>query len=200
LPRVDRRRALRHCGLGLAALVVPRWRIEVLGAQPAVRQILIQSVYARGQWLYDPVGLYIRKGETVRWMSGKPGPTVTAFHPANQNHELRIPEGAKPFDSGTLGNDSEKYNFFEWTFEIEGTYDYFSRHHEPVGLVGRIVVGSPGGPAEKHPPGYGAREGRAPTFPAQAKVLAAITSAEIVAKKTIPYPKELVVRTFPHTD
>jgi plastocyanin len=151
----------------------------------------------RGQWFFNPVGLFIEKGDTVRWMNGKFGTTVTAFHPSNANHELRIPKNAKPFDSGVLGYEAEKYRPFEWTFDVEGTYDYFSRTHEPVGLVGRIVVGAPGGPAEENPPGYGAREGRAPVFAAQKKLLAALRSADIVAKKSIAYPRDVVVRSYP---
>jgi plastocyanin len=199
MSRIDRRQLLKGCGMGLTAFVLQGWRIEVLDAQGKPLEIQIDSSYPRSQWFYDPVGLYIQKGQKVRWNCGNPGPTVTAFHPDNYNHELRIPKGAKPFDSGTLGNDSNKYNFFEWTFDTEGTYDYFSRNHEPVGLVGRIVVGSPGGPAEEHPPGYGAREGRAPVFPSQAKLLAAIPSADIVAKKSVPYPRNVVGRKFPYS-
>ena len=48
---------------------------------------------------FDPAGLFIEKGETVRWVGGDQEPTVTAFHPSNYNHELRIPENAKPFNS-----------------------------------------------------------------------------------------------------
>ena len=197
--KINRRELLRSCGMGMVALSLPGWRIEVWGAEP-VAEIKINSTYIRGQWFFDPAGLYIQKGQTVRWLSTKWGATVTAFHPANGNHELRIPENAKPFDSGLLGEDSDRYNHFEWTFEVEGTYDYFSRNHEVLGMVGRIVVGSPGGPAEKNPPGYGAREGRAPVFPAEAKLLGAVPSQDIVAKKTIAYPKDLLVRTFPYSD
>ena len=59
---------------------------------------------------------------------------MTAFHPDNDNHELRIPEGAQPFDSGMLA----AMESFQWTFDVEGTYDYFSKHHEGAGLIGRI--------------------------------------------------------------
>jgi plastocyanin len=194
----------------VASMVVIPWlRIEVLDAQGAATapaaageaklpEIVVQSNYPRGQWYYNPPGLYIQKGQRVRWTAGKWGATITAFHPNNMNHELRIPEAAKPFDSGILGEDSPKYNTFEWAFDVEGTYDYFSKNHEVVGLVGRIVVGTPGGPAEKNPPGYGNREGRAVVYPAQAQVLNALASAEIVAKKSLPYPRDLVVRRFPY--
>jgi plastocyanin len=196
---LNRREILHGCGLGVASIVMPWLRVEVLGAQGEVPEIEIQSVYPRGQWFFNPTGLYVQKGQTVRWTAGKWGATVTAFHPSNDNHELRIPESAKPFDSGIIGEDSPKYNTFEWTFDVEGTYDYFSRNHEPLGMVGRIVVGAPGGPAEKYQPGYGGRDGRAPMFAAQAALLKAVTSADIVAKKTIAYPRDVVGRRYPYS-
>lgn len=197
--RMSRREALKGWGVGMLAVAIPGWRIQVLDAQGKVQEININSSYPRGQWFYEPVGLYIQKGQKVRWVPGKWGTTVTAFHPSNSNHELRIPKDAKPFDSGLIGEDSPKFNLFEWTFDVEGTYDYYSRNHEPLGLVGRIVVGTPGGPAEDNAPGYGAQEGRAPVFPAQAAVLRAITSADIVSKKAVPFPRDLNVRRFPYS-
>ena len=194
--KMDRRAILRAMGVGAMGAVFPAWEITVLGAVQDRIMVNVGNNYEPGQWYYDPVGIYIQKGQTVRWQSKKWGPTVTAFHPENDNHEFRIPENAKPFDSGLIG-DSYK-NTFDWTFDVEGTYDYYSRNHEMLGMVGRIVVGTPGGPAEKYPPGYGAREGRAPVLPAQAKLLAAIPSAEIVAKKKIPYPLNLLVIPYPY--
>ena len=207
---MNRRDLLKGMGLGVVVIALPGWEgfavaQEEAGGRPATAagdgpEIKINNNYARGQWFFDPAGLYVPKGQKVRWLGTKWGATVTAFHPSNYNHELRIPEGAKPFDSGLIGEDSNRYNSFEWTFDVEGTYDYFSRNHEVLGMVGRIVVGSPGGPAEKNPPGYGGREGRAPVFPAQAKMLEALPSAQIVAKKIIPYPRDVVVRSFPYGD
>jgi plastocyanin len=194
---IDRRDLLKYCGMGVFSFVLPLGRVEVLKAQSEGLEIRPGNNYGRGQWFYDPIGLYIEKGQTVKFTGAKWGTTITAFHPSNFNHELRIPANAKPFDSGVLGEDSEKYSAFQWTFDVEGTYDFFSRNHEPVGMVGRIVVGTPGGPAE-NPPGYGAREGRAPVFPAQAKILNAAPSAEIVSKKRIPFPRDLVLRQYPY--
>jgi hypothetical protein len=141
------------------------------------------------------VGLYVKPGQTVRWICTKWGASVTAFHPENDNRELRIPENAQPFDSGLLGDDIN--TTFEWTFEEEGTYDYFSRNHEVLGTVGRIVVGQPGGPAEK-PLGYGGREGRLPIFPRVKEVLDFVSSQEIVNKKLIRYPRQKFERRFPY--
>ena len=81
--------------------------------------------------------------------------------------------------------------------EVEGTYDYFSRNHEILGMVGRIVVGRPGGPAEK-PLGYGGREGRTPTFPRAKEVLEFVSSQEVVEKKLIRYPTREFGRRYPY--
>ena len=89
-------------------------------------------------------------------------------------------------------------NTFEWTFDVEGTYDYFSRDQEIMGMVGRIVVGKPGGPAEKYKPGYGGREGRAVVFPREIEMFGFCPSEQIVAKKTIRYPKDYVVHPHPY--
>lgn len=51
----------------------------------------------------------------------------------------RIPEGARPRDSGCL---TDPGTIFEVTLEAEGVYDYFCRPHEAAGMVGRIVVAS----------------------------------------------------------
>jgi plastocyanin len=192
---INRRDLLMGCGMGIVAVTIRPSLIFGQGAAPAVL-IKTNSNYGPGQWYFDPLGVYIQKGQKVRWESTKWGGTVTAFHPSNHNHELRIPENAKPFDSGVLA-EGGFMNTFEWTFDVEGTYDYFSLNHEITGMVGRIVVGTPGGPAEKEP-GYGGRDGRAVMFPAQARALNAIASKLIVEKKSVPFPKELNARPAPY--
>jgi plastocyanin len=191
---LDRRELLKTFGGGIAAFFS-----AVRGGTMAVAEEEVPEIWA-GFGFYEPSGLFIQKGQTVRWVASNYGPIIDAFHPTNLNHELRIPENAKPFHSWTLVQHGRKYSQFEWTFDVEGTYDYFSRTFEPMGMVGRIVVGQPGGPAEQFPLGYGGREGRAVVFPAQAKILTALPSSEIVAKKSLPFPKNLVVRTFPYGD
>ena len=100
-----------------------------------VIEIGITSNYRMGRWFYDPVGVYVEPGQKIRWVGRKWGGSVTAFHPSNDNHELRIPESAKPFDSGILIQGDAPAARFEWVFEEEGTYDYFSLHHERLGAV-----------------------------------------------------------------
>lgn len=94
---------------------------------------------------FDPIGVYIKPRQTVRWIVDENVHTTTAYHPKNNNHSLRIPRDATPWDSGFLYPGSS----FEVTFTVEGVYDYFCSPHEVAGMVGRIVVGQPTGPGSK---------------------------------------------------
>jgi plastocyanin len=88
---------------------------------------------------FDPLGLLVRPGTTVRWVLREGVHTTTAYHPANGDRPRRIPEGARPWDSGYLTDPGAT---FEVTLEVEGVYDFFCRPHEASGMVGRIVVSS----------------------------------------------------------
>ena len=79
----------------------------------------------------------------MRWIVDANVHTTTAYHPKNDGHSLRIPEGATPWDSGFLVNPGDRYDV---TLTVPGVYDYFCQPHEAAGMVGRIVVGKPGGP------------------------------------------------------
>lgn len=90
---------------------------------------------------FNPYGVLIRPGQTVRWTNKDKSNshTATAYAPDNDDHPRRIPEGAKPFNSNyLLPNES-----FEVTFEVAGVYDYFCIPHELSGMVGRIFVAEP---------------------------------------------------------
>ena len=91
---------------------------------------------------FDPVGLRIEPGQTIRWINLDPGNshTATAYHPKNFERPLRIPEEAEPWNSDyLLPNES-----FVVTLNVEGVYDFFCVPHEHAGMVGRIIVGQPG--------------------------------------------------------
>ena len=95
---------------------------------------------------FDPVGLFVEPGETVSFELVSGAHSATAYHPDNPNAlNRRIPEGAPAWDTETFGDVG---TFRNVTFETEGTHDYYCIPHKMVGMVGRIVVGSPGGPAE----------------------------------------------------
>lgn len=107
-------------------------------SQHAVHTIQMSS--RRGN-VFDPVGLLVQPGDTVVWNLESGAHSTTAY-------ENRIPESADTWDSGILSNQGET---FSHTFTVEGTYDYYCLPHRSDGMVGRIVVGSPGGPAEERP-------------------------------------------------
>lgn len=98
---------------------------------------------------FDPKGLLVGPGTTVTFVNASGDHSATAYHPANGDQPLRIPEAAEPWDSGVF---TEPDRQFEVTFEVEGVYDYYCTPHEMLGMVGRIVVGEPqGGPATTPP-------------------------------------------------
>jgi len=156
-------------------------------------RILASFSFGRGIYYFNPAGLYVDVGQPVQWAGLGTSRCVVAFHPSIDNHELRIPEKAEPFDSRTLPSDP---GTFEWKFDVEGTYDYYSQPEEYLGMVGRIVVGKPGGPGENLP-GYGNREGRAVMYSDAARLLEYLKSEEIVRNKIVPCPLELLERRFP---
>lgn len=94
---------------------------------------------------FEPARLQIEPGDTVRWIQVAGYHSVAAYHPSNGNRELRIPEGAQPWDSGVLlAQYPHKGSTFEHRFTVGGVYDYYCQPHEAAGMVGRIVVGAPG--------------------------------------------------------
>jgi plastocyanin len=136
-----RREVLWAGGLLLAGLATPA------ALRPAraggITEIRLRSDPLGSHVSFDPVGVLIEPGQTVRWVNEANVHTSTAYHPANDGHALRIPEAAEPWDSGYLVEPGEH---FEITLTVPGVYDYFCAPHEMAGMVGRIIVGEPTGP------------------------------------------------------
>ena len=87
---------------------------------------------------FDPDTVRVQVGETVRWVNGSViVHTVTADpDEATTDESVRLPEGAAPFDSGTLDPEAR----FEHTFEVPGTYRYFCIPHEGAKMYGTVIV------------------------------------------------------------
>ncbi len=126
-------------GLMLAGLARPRWAV---GAPGTVDIGMLSDPLGTTVW-FDPIGILVAPGTTVRWTVHANVHTTTAYHPANDHHSLRIPEKAEPWDSKFLVNPGDHVTV---TLTVPGVYDYFCRPHEAAGMVGRIVVGTPSGP------------------------------------------------------
>ncbi len=125
-------------GLLLAGLAVPR---PARAARTV--EIRMRSDTLGTEVWFDPIGVHVEPGTTIRWVVEQNVHTTTAYHPENDMHSLRIPERAQPWNSGFLVQPGAH---FEVTLSVVGVYDYFCAPHEIAGMVGRIVVGKPGGP------------------------------------------------------
>jgi plastocyanin len=133
-----RREFLKAGGLVLTGVgIAPLYSTRLL-ASPDQELIEMRSDALGSRVWFDPIGLYVRPGTTVRWIVRENVHTTTAYHPKNDHHSLRIPDGAMPWDSGFLVKPGAT---FDVTLTVPGVYDYYCIPHEGAGMVGRIVVG-----------------------------------------------------------
>jgi len=133
---LTRRRFMLAGGLAVTALTVPH---RSLAAE--VIEVRMRNDASRVKSWFEPVGLRIKPGQTIRWILDMDVHSSAAYHPKNAMHSLRIPESAAPWDSGLM---TTKGAHFDHVFTVEGVYDYFCLPHEGDGMVGRIIVGQPG--------------------------------------------------------
>ena len=88
---------------------------------------------------FDPEKVTIKSGEAVRWVNENAGPShaVTTDSSMVQNeNDVEIPDGAKPFSSGVI----KPGKFYQHTFEVPGTYRYACAPHEGSKMLGVVVV------------------------------------------------------------
>lgn len=111
-------------------------------APAAMAEIHMKSDQSGAVVGFDPVGLLLAPGQTVKWVCDANVHTSTAYSPKNANHSLRIPKDAESWDSDFLLPGQS----FEVTLTEEGVYDYYCAPHEMAGMVGRLIVGKPIGP------------------------------------------------------
>ncbi|MFB6184900.1 MAG: plastocyanin/azurin family copper-binding protein [Haloarculaceae archaeon] len=142
----------------------------------------VSMVTDGGDYYFDPIGLHVQPGDTVEFVVESGGHSATSYSTDNPGASTRrIPEGAKSFNSGVLKNEDAS---FTHTFETNGTYDYYCIPHKQLGMVGRIVCGEPGGPAEESSipdaPGSGVMP------PSDAIVEAGSLSYPFVPKSDVP--------------
>lgn len=135
---LTRRRLLEGGGGIFTALALPLVASGPVGAaEPSV--IKMTGLPDGSDVWFEPIGLFIQPGQTVRWINRDAGNahTATAYHPALFGRSRRIPAHANPWNSDYLLPDGS----FTATFTQPGVYDYYCRPHEHAGMIGRIVVG-----------------------------------------------------------
>lgn len=93
------------------------------------------------EFYFEPTGLAIEPGDTVRFSLPTPHHNVNAYHPAF-GYTQRVPERVPPFSSPILGVG----DYWLYTFDTEGVYNIMCAPHELFGMVGTVVVGSATGP------------------------------------------------------
>lgn len=132
---ITRRRAIEAGGGFLAALLVR----PAAATSGKIVDIVMHGTTSGSHVWFDPIGIHIEPGQTVRWTNRDAGNahTATAYHPKLFQRPLRIPSEATPWDSDYLLPEES----FSATFTEEGVYDYYCVPHEHAGMVGRIVVG-----------------------------------------------------------
>lgn len=135
----NRRDLLRTGGLLLAGIATPG---RSHASNPIVEIGMRSDTDGARVW-FDPIGVLVNPGTVITWIALENVHTATAYHPDNDDHSLRIPERAAPWDSDYLVNPGDR---FQVTLSIPGVYDYFCAPHEHGGMVGRIIVGDPMGP------------------------------------------------------
>ncbi len=130
---------------------------------------------------FDPIGVLVEPETTIRWIIRENVHTTTAYHPENNNHALRIPSKAKPWDSGYMVNPGDQ---FEVTLTIPGVYDYYCAPHEEAGMVGRIIVARTSGSDPDLFENYGAQSPDREAIPSEAQK-AFPSIEEIMRRKSI---------------
>lgn len=101
----------------------------------------VQMITDGSTYYFDPIGLHVEPGTTVTFENASGSHNSVAY-------EGRIPDGASAWSTPVAQTGTH-------TFEEPGTYDYYCQPHKTLGMVGRIVVGEPGGPAAGSMPADG---------------------------------------------
>ncbi|BCH25491.1 plastocyanin/azurin family copper-binding protein [Mesorhizobium sp. L-8-3] len=132
------RRRFLAAGGGCAAIL----GLHLAGARADAPVEIVMQGRADGSHVwFDPVGILVKPGQTIRWINRDPGNShsTTAYSPENFDRPLRMPKGSRAWNSDLLLPGQT----FSVTFTEKGVYDYYCIPHEHAGMVGRIVVGEP---------------------------------------------------------
>ncbi|WP_128477075.1 cupredoxin domain-containing protein [Halorussus pelagicus] len=108
------------------------------------------------EFVFEPTGLSVEPGDTVRFSYESPHHTVTAYHPAF-GYLQRVPDEVPPFSAPAL----PQGGYWLYTFERSGVYDLHCAPHEIFGHAMRLVVGSTSGPGAEPLPDLCAQQGTA---------------------------------------
>jgi len=122
-----------------------------------------------GSLVYEPADLTIAPGTTVNFVW------------ESDNHNIVV--DSQPDDAnweGTAGSETQTYDTgheYSYTFETEGTFEYFCEPHKQTGMTGTITV----------TPDAGESESSGPAIPSSAKTLGIATTVVMAATLGLTY-------------
>ncbi|WP_404384276.1 plastocyanin/azurin family copper-binding protein [Caenispirillum salinarum] len=117
-------------------VAVVAFATAVIASVPAVAAETVVEMTNRLN--YMPETVTISAGDTVRWDNTSDLVHTVTADPAKASDRahVRLPDGAEPFDSGSI----QARGSYSHTFTVPGEYTYFCIPHEAAGMIGNIVV------------------------------------------------------------
>lgn len=131
---MSRRVALRRIGSGIVSLVAAPLLAACATVSAKDRYVFEMTV----QNSFKPSSMTVPRGARVVWYNISTTPHTATSDPAKarQTYEQVLPSGAQPWDSGRIYTGE----WWTYTFTVPGTYVFFCRDHEVVGMVGTLIV------------------------------------------------------------
>lgn len=145
--------ATMACGGGDSGSNTDQQAPAAAPAQPAAQPAPTGTVHevqmlltADGKYVYQPVALTIKQGDTVRWINVSGGPHNVAFYadkiPAGAANVLKTAmTGAKMGDlDGPLMVQPNAAYTMSFAGAPAGTYEYFCTPHEMLGMIATLTI------------------------------------------------------------
>lgn len=116
----------------------PHFVPAVLNNTPitATVPITVGPISGVEMFVFSPMTVTIHAGDTVHWVWGSTGHTVTSGPPGTPDNQFCSPNDAS---CSTIVTSSQG-DTFDHQFLAPGTYNYFCQIHWPFGMTGTIVV------------------------------------------------------------
>ena len=113
--------------------------VGVTAAAPAMAAATIEVTMKNNpKAIFVPATVNCKVGDTVNWTNPGVITHSVTFEPAQAVDKANavLPAGVQPFDSGNMEQDAT----YSHTFAVKGTYKYFCKLHEAMGMVGTVIV------------------------------------------------------------
>jgi plastocyanin len=113
--------------------------VGVTVAAPAMAAATIEVTMKNNpKAIFVPATVNCKVGDTVNWTNPGVITHSVTCDPAQAVDKANaiLPAGVAPFDSGNMEQDAT----YSHTFTAKGTYKYFCKLHEAMGMVGTVVV------------------------------------------------------------